>query len=61
LPFDAAFVAVAVAARTFASAKSTNCLVAFWNWSKAAVDAANVDFSALTATSEPAGADSLAF
>ena len=31
LPFDAALTAVAVAARTLASAKSTTCFVAFWN------------------------------
>ena len=53
--------ALAAAARTLASARSTTCFVAFWNWSNAAVDAANVDFSALTATSEPAGAFWLAF
>ena len=59
-PFAAALVALAAAARTLASARFTTCLVAFWNWSNAAVEAANVDLSALTATSEPAGADLLA-
>ena len=64
LLFDAAFAAftaLAEAARTLASARLTTCFVAFWNWSNAAVEAANVDFRALTATSEPAGADWLAF
>ena len=60
LPF-VTLVALAAAARTLASARSTTCRVAFWNWSNAAVEAANVDFRALTATSEPAGADWLAF
>ncbi len=54
------FAALADAARTLASARLTTCFVAFWNWSNAAVDAANVDLSALTAASEPAGADLLA-
>src|SRR5262245_5202739 len=63
-PFAAAFVALATladAARTFASARLTTCLVAFWNWSTAAVEAANVDLNALTAASEPAGAFLVAF
>ena len=63
-PFVAAFAALtalAEAARTLASARLTTCFVAFWNWSIAAVDAANVDLNALTAGSEPAGADLLAF
>ena len=44
------------AARTLASARSTTCFVAFWNWSNAAVDAANVDFNAVDgdAPSRPA-------
>jgi hypothetical protein len=52
---------LADAARTLASARLTTCFVAFWNWSNAAVEAANVDLNALTADSEPAGADLLAF
>src|SRR5204862_3738852 len=58
-PFVVVFgvaVAFAVAARTDASAKLTTCFVAFESWSNAAVVAATVDFSAVTATSEPAGA-----
>ena len=53
-------VACADAARKFASARLTTCLVAFWNWSNAAVEAANVDLNALKPDSEPAGADLLA-
>ena len=52
----ATFVAFADAARIEASAKLTTCLVAFENWSNAAVVAATVDFIAVTAKSEPAGA-----
>jgi hypothetical protein len=51
-----AFAAFVAAARTDASAKLTTCFVAFENWSNAAVVAATVDLSAVTATSEPAGA-----
>jgi hypothetical protein len=51
----ATFAAFADAARIDASAKLTTCLVAFENWSNAAVVAATVDFSAVTATLEPAG------
>ena len=40
-PFDADLAALADAARTLASAKLTTCLVAFWIWSNAAVEAAN--------------------
>jgi hypothetical protein len=43
-----------------ASARFITCFDAFWNWSNAAVEAANVDLNALTAASEPAGADLLA-
>ena len=57
----AAFDALSAAARTLASAKLTTCFDAFWNWSKAALVAATVDFIALMAASEPAGADWLAF
>jgi hypothetical protein len=57
----ATFAAFADAARIDASAKLTTCLVAFENWSNAAVVAATVDFSAVTATSEPAGAFFAAF
>jgi hypothetical protein len=56
-----ALAAFAVAARIEASAKLTACLVAFENWSNAAVVAATVDFSAVTAMSEPAGAFFVAF
>ena len=57
-PFGAtaAFDALSAAARTLASARLTTCFDAFWNWSNAAVEAANVDLNALTAGSEPAGA-----
>ena len=51
----------AAAARTLASARLATCLVARWNWSNAAVDAANVDLNALIAASEPAGAFLLAW
>src|SRR6185312_10185444 len=52
----AGFAVDAAAARTLASARLTTCLVARWNWSNAAVEAAKVDRNALTAASEPAGA-----
>src|SRR5581483_6835248 len=52
----ATLAAFAAAARTLASARLTTCLVAFWNWSKAALVAAKPDLSAFTATSLPAGA-----
>src|SRR5207247_5449037 len=57
----AAEAALAVAARTDASAKLTTCFVALYNWSNAAVVAATVDLRAVTATSEPAGAFLVAF
>src|SRR6187401_489902 len=61
LPLLTAFDAVDAAARTFASARLATCFDAFWNWSNAAVVAANVDLNAFTAMSEPAGADLLAW